>query len=122
MKKFALIIAAVTLIIIVAGVMLVSKKDSVKSFPLPSNSILYIGNGCPHCKIVEDFLATWEKKDSVKIEQKEVWYNKTNAEEIKARYESCKIPQSEMGVPLLFTPEGKCYSGDQPIIDYLKSI
>ena len=92
------------------------------TYTLPANLTYYWGDGCPHCKTVADFMSSWDKRDVVKIDKKEVWNNTANAKELKARYEYCKIPQSEMGVPLLFTPEGKCYSGDTPIIDYLKSL
>jgi glutaredoxin len=126
MKKFAVIAVIVTLIIIIGGVFLTSrgqKSDSSASYPLPSNLTYYWGNGCPHCKNVEDFLSTWDKKDKVKIDKKEVWGNAANASELQARYVFCKItnPQ-EMGVPLLFTPDGKCFSGDTPIIEYLKTL
>lgn len=97
-------------------------SSSSESYPLPTTLTYYWGDGCPHCKIVADFLSTWDKKDTVEIDKKEVWNNVANAKELKARYEYCKVPQSETGVPLLFTPDGKCFSGDTPIIDYLKNI
>lgn len=123
MKKFPLIIGAVTILIIVGGVFLLSKGNSPKSYPLPANLTYYWGEGCPHCARVEEFLSTWVKKDALKIDKKEVWGNSANARELEARYEYCKITNpSEMGVPLLFTPDGKCYSGDVEIINYLKNL
>lgn len=124
MKKITIITGIVTAIIFILGIFLVSKSSSPKPivYPLPADLTYYWGDGCPHCKIVSDFLSTWDKKDTVKIHKKEVWNDAANAKELKARYEYCKVPQSEMGVPLLFTPDGKCYSGDQPIIDYFKSL
>jgi glutaredoxin len=122
MSKFPLLIGCATLIIIIGGVIFFSRNSSTPSFPLPANLVLYAGEGCPHCRTVEDFLASWDKKETIKIEQKEVWYDKTNAAEIKARYEFCQTPETERGVPLLFTPDGKCLGGDQPIIDYLKNL
>lgn len=96
------------------------------TYPLPANPTYYWGDGCPHCKIVADFLSTWdpptgEAGKKVQIDKKEVWNNIANAKELKARYEYCKVPQSEIGVPLLFTPDGKCYSGDVEIINYFKN-
>ena len=35
----------------------------------------YWGDGCPHCKIVADFMETWEGKDKIKITKFEVWNN-----------------------------------------------
>ncbi len=125
MKKFIIIAVILTLVIIVGGVFLTSKGHNPNlsdNYPLPENLTYYWGDGCPHCKIVSDFLSAWDKKDTVKIDKKEVWNNTAYAKELKARYEYCKVPQSEMGVPLLFTPEGQCFSGDTPIIDYLKNL
>ena len=124
MKRFSIGIIAITVLIVGLGIYLVSKSSSSKpiTYPLPANPTYYWGNGCPHCKIVSDFLSAWSKKDTVKIDKKEVWGSAANAKELKARYKYCKVPQSQMGVPLLFTPEGKCYSGDQPIINYFKSL
>jgi len=125
MKKFTIIAVILTLIIVVGRVFLTSKgqnSSNTNNYPLPTDLTYYWGDGCPHCKIVDEFVLTWDKKDTVKIDKKEVWNNVANAKELKARYEYCKVPQSEMGVPLLFTPDGKCYSGDVPIIDYYKNI
>lgn len=124
MKKSIIAVAFVTIIIFVLGIFLISKGSSSKpiTYPLPANLTFYWGNGCSHCKNVENFLSTWEKKDTVKVDKKEVWSSVANANELKARYKYCKVPQSQMGVPLLFTPDGKCYSGDTEIINYLKNI
>lgn len=126
MKKSFILVLAATVLIFIAGILLVSKgggNNTNGSYPTPTNLTYYWGNGCPHCAKVEEFLKTWEKKDQVKIDKKEVWYNKVNAKELQARYQTCGIANpNEMGVPLLFTPEGKCFSGDTPIIDYFKSL
>lgn len=123
MKKFTITAVVLTFVIIIGGVFLASKgANSNKSYPLPTVLIYYWGDGCPHCKIVADFMSSWDKKDTVKMDKKEVWNNASNAKEMQARYTYCGVPQSQMGVPLLFTPDGKCYSGDTPIIDYLKSL
>lgn len=123
MNKFSIIAILATVTILIAGVFLVSKgQNSNTNYPLPTDITYYWGDGCPHCKNVEEFISTWDKKDTVKIDKKEVWNNIENAKELKARYEYCKVPQSAMGVPLLVTPDGTCFSGDTPIIDYLKNI
>ena len=123
MKRFPLIIIALTAAIVVGSIFLASKKDNPEaSLPLTANLEYYWGDGCPHCQNVADFLATWDKKDKVTINKYEVWSNSQNAAALKKRYEYCQTPAAEMGVPLLFTPEGKCYSGDVKIINYLKNI
>ena len=120
MKKFLIVVAVATVVIVIGGIKLLGKPET----PLapPTGYELYYGEGCPHCKIVDDFLSTWEGKDKVKIEQKEVWYNKANASILQRRAKTCGINPTNMGVPFMVTPEGKCLDGDQPIIDHLKSL
>jgi glutaredoxin-related protein len=89
---------------------------------LPANYELFWGDGCPHCKIVEDFLASWDKKDEIKVDQLEVWNNIDNAKKMQTAADYCNIPKNELGVPMLFTPDGKCLVGDGPIIDLFKSL
>lgn len=127
MRKFPVVIIIATVLIIVAGVFLMSKPSAPP--PLPLNLEYFWGENCPHCKNVADFLNSWEKslpadrRDQVKIDKYEVWNNPKNATLMEARYQYCKITdQTKMGVPLVFTPEGKCVSGDQLIIDYLKGL
>ena len=120
MKKFLIIITLVTVVIIVGGIKLFTKPEA--PLPSPTSYELYVGEGCPHCKIVEDFLAGWEGKDKVKIDQKEVWYNKENASIMQRRAKACGISPSSMGVPFMVTPEGKCLDGDEPIISHFKSL
>mgnify|MGYP000872873737 FL=1 len=67
-------------------------------------------------------MSTWEYKDQIEIEKLEAWSNVENARKLSDRFNYCRVPNAERGVPLLFTPEGKCFIGDTPIIDELKSI
>ncbi len=91
--------------------------------PSPLTGYEYFwGDGCPHCTVVEEFLSTWDGRDKIKIEKKEVWKNTANSRVLGARAASCNIPQNELGVPLLVTPEGQCIVGDQPIIEHLKNL
>ncbi len=121
-SKFGLLVGLATLIIIVAGVFLVSKSGSVKNMPLPSSYEYFWGNGCPHCANVQAFFDSWDKKDQVNINKLEVWNSPANAKLMQERAKYCGIAPSGMGVPFLFTPEGKCLSGDTPIIEFFKSL
>ena len=67
MKKFLIVVIIVTIVIVVGGIKLLSKPET--PLPAPTSYELYIGEGCVHCKLVEDFLSTWEGKDKVKIEE-----------------------------------------------------
>jgi glutaredoxin len=86
--------------------------------------ILFVGNGCPHCKIVEDFIATNKIDTKISISTKEVYYNEANKNQMVEIAKSCpNIDTSQgIGVPLAFIKELKsCLQGDTPIIDYLKT-
>lgn len=124
MKKFPLITGLVTLIIIVGGIFLLSRPQNNSPIPSPNpNAYEYFwGDGCPHCAKVEEFFSSWDKKDKVNIDKKEVWENPANARIMAERAKSCNIPANELGVPLLYTPDGKCLIGDTPIIDFFKNI
>ena len=124
MNKFLLITIAVTFLAVIAGVFLFAKKDSsLANLPKPENYEFYVGDGCPHCENVEEFLSSWDKKDKITIETKEVRNNRVNAEIMLQREKDvCKLPTTSLAVPLLVTPQGECFSGDEPIISYFKSL
>jgi len=129
MKKFPLITALITLIILLGGIALFSPKNPKVSSDANSQSIagskheFYWSLTCPHCENVENFLETWSGKDKIEIEKYEVTSDRTNALKLIQRGQTCRIDDSSIGaVPLLFTPEGKCLLGDTPIISYLESL
>jgi len=103
--------------------------DTVKNGKIDENSqseeknkvILYWGEGCDHCKKVEEFIS--QNKDimeKIKIEKKEVGKNLPNSLELTARAKECMIDvEKGIAVPFLYF-QGECVVGDQPIIDYLR--
>ncbi len=63
------------------------------------------------------------KKDVIKIDKFEVSESTANAGKLIQRGNQCKLAKEEIGgVPLLYTPDGKCLTGDTPIIDFYKSL
>ncbi len=98
-------------------------KDKKKEEPKVENKneiILYWGEGCEHCKKVEDFLSQNKNiEEKIKILRKEVGKDIVNSLEITARAKECKIDVDRgVAVPFLYF-QGECIVGDQPIIDYL---
>ncbi|TSC93792.1 MAG: Uncharacterized protein Athens101428_534 [Candidatus Berkelbacteria bacterium Athens1014_28] len=82
---------------------------------------LYFGNGCPHCKNLEDWLEKNNIADKVKYNRKEVWYNKTNSAELSKKAEICGLKSDEVGVPFLFDDAtSKCLTGEPDIENYFK--
>jgi len=85
-----------------------------------NSSVLYYGETCPHCKIVEEFMKNNSIENQMEIIQKEAFSNKTNAEELLKVGEICKLPKEYIGaVPLLYA-DGKCYIGDKDIISFFQ--
>lgn len=119
MNKLGIIAVLITLFILGGGAYLFSRQKDTSP---PTTYEYFWGNGCPHCKNVENFLSSWDKKDQVQITKYEVWNNTKNAKRMEQRAITCGIKPQGMGIPLLFTPDGKCFDGDEPIIQFLKEL
>jgi glutaredoxin len=85
-----------------------------------STMILYYGDTCPHCKIVEEYIKTNKVAEKLFIINKEVYNNQANADELTARAKTCGLDANAIGVPFLWTGQD-CLVGDQPIIKFLDS-
>jgi glutaredoxin len=83
--------------------------------------VFYYGINCPHCKIVEEFMAETNATQKLKIEQKEVWENKTNQAELISAAKICKLDLNNLGVPMVYY-NGTCRSGDVDSIAFLKTM
>lgn len=81
--------------------------------------ILFYGDGCPHCKIVEEYINENNIQNKISFAQKEVYYNQNNAKELEAKAKICGLPTNSIGVPFLWNGE-KCLIGDQDIINFFK--
>ncbi len=101
--------------------------DPYKDAPVYDNPdlVFFWGNGCPHCENVEKWLNENNQDKKIKVNYKEVYYNKDNQT---ALYNTAKqycpeiIENGGIGVPTGFDPvEKKCIQGDTPIIDFLSS-
>ncbi len=128
-----LFVILLTILVIIGGVFInFAKEGRQKNLPeqslvAPSIHEYYWSETCPHCANVAAFLETWEKDlpaqaGKLQMEKFEVSKSAENAKKFIARGTFCKIPRSELGVPLLVTPEGQCLIGDAPVIDYFKSL
>jgi glutaredoxin len=84
-----------------------------------SQIILYYGDGCPHCAIVEGYIKENKIQDKLSFIQKEVYYNQGNAKELEEKAKICGMPTDSIGVPFLWDGE-KCLVGDADIINFFK--
>jgi len=104
-----------------------NNKDLYKDFPVYDNPdlVFFWGNGCPHCENVEKWLNENNKDKKIKVNYKEVYYNKDNQT---ALYNTAKqycpeiIENGGIGVPTGFDPATKkCIQGDTLIVEFLTS-
>lgn len=86
---------------------------------LASQIILFYGDGCPHCAIVEEYIKENKIQDKISFVQKEVYYNQNNAGELEVKAKICGLSTDSIGVPFLWDGE-KCLIGDQDIINFFK--
>lgn len=84
-----------------------------------SDTILFYGDGCPHCALVEEYVSQNGIETKVPFAKKEVYYNKQNADELVAKARTCGMPTDSIGVPFLWDGS-KCLVGDQDIIEFFK--
>ncbi|MFZ2627120.1 MAG: hypothetical protein WAX81_05555 [Candidatus Moraniibacteriota bacterium] len=88
--------------------------------PDDSAIILFYGEECPHCKVVEKYIADNNIKARVTFSEREVNHDKVNANMMVKKQQNCKIDKNSVGaVPFLWTAE-KCYLGQEEIIQFFK--
>lgn len=121
-KMVAILVGTV---VVVGGLIYWGMKDNSNNEPQvaddPSAIVYYYGEGCPHCKVVNDFLeANPQVKEKVTFEKKEVWSNKQNAAEMERRAKTCNIGSDSLGVPFLYGGDGKCYEGQVDVVNFFK--
>lgn len=80
--------------------------------------ILYYGETCPHCRIVEKYITDNKIDQKIKIAHKEIYNNQANNDELVSKANHCQLDLKTVGVPFLWTGSD-CLIGDQPIIDFL---
>lgn len=87
----------------------------------PTAIVYYYGEGCPHCKVVNDFLEANNIAEKVSFVKKEVWSNKDNANEMTRRAKTCDVKPEGMGVPFVYGGDGKCYIGEPEVTGFFKT-
>lgn len=115
-KKFLLLLLVLPLFL--AGCTKTTDLENKVSL-LDNKSILFYGDTCPHCKVLEQFMDDNKISEKMIIEKKEVYQNKDNASLMMEAVVRCGLPQKNVGVPFLWT-ENKCFVGSNAT-DYFKT-
>ncbi|MBP6890909.1 MAG: hypothetical protein PHH17_02855 [Candidatus Pacebacteria bacterium] len=95
----------------------IQSSDNIKTED--QGIVLFYGDGCPHCEIVEKYVTENNIESIVSFAKKEVYYNKQNSAELVEKAESCGMPTDSIGVPFLWDGS-KCHVGDHDIIEFFK--
>ena len=123
MKKFFLYLSlgGGILGLVFLGFFLLNKQgnNSNNNLEALNKIVLFYGDTCPHCLIVNEYLQENNIKDKVSFEHLEVYKNRNNANLLAESAKKCGIKSDQVGVPLLWN-EGKCLVGDKDIIDFFK--
>jgi len=119
-------IAIISTIILITAIFLVwyyvAPRPGFAPVPVPEGTLLFYGDGCPHCENVEDFIAQNKIEDKIKFTRLEVWNDKDNQTILVQVLQECQINASEVGVPFLYNGAGKCYIGEIDIINFFKEL
>jgi glutaredoxin len=118
MNKKTLVSAVLLIAVLVAGIFILKNNKEPETI-VGSEIVLYYGEGCPHCKIVDEYIAENNVEQKIQFVKKEVWFNQKNALELGEKAKTCGLPTNSIGVPFLWDG-GKCLIGDQEIINFFK--
>lgn len=105
-------------IVMVSGVLMYLFLSQNTVTPVVGDDVVfYYGVTCPHCKIVEEYIAENSVHEKMQFVQKEVYNNAQNSQELKRVAQDCGIEPTQVGVPLLWDGT-MCFVGDKDIIAY----
>ncbi len=81
--------------------------------------ILFYGDGCSHCALVEKFIKDNNIQNKVSFVEKEVFGDDVNANELVQKATTCGVATDSVGVPFLWDGS-HCVIGDEAVINFFK--
>lgn len=115
------LVVIIVLIVVVGAIFLVGYKQNNQGQAAEKGIVLYYGDGCPHCAVVDAFIKENKVEENVSFDNKEVWNNKDNQKSLAEKVVKCGLSQEQIGVPFLWDQDtGKCLTGDVDIINFFK--
>jgi hypothetical protein len=113
-------IGAIVVLLIFSGFWLFTKTNNNQNAG-PEGIILFYGDGCSHCKIVEDFILQNKIEDKVKFTRLEVWNNKDNAYLLAQKAATCGIKTTDVGIPFVWDGNTCIFGDDDKVINFFKN-
>lgn len=107
----------------IAGLWLWSSSEQMSEktvdTPMTTETALFYGQECSHCKEVEKFIAENKIAEKIKFDYIEVWHNSVNKNIFLKKAQECGIAEDKLGVPFLYV-RGKCFIGSPEVKGALK--
>jgi len=94
-------------------------NTETKVSPLDNKIILFYGDTCPHCKVLEQFMDDNKINERLTMEKREVYKDQANASLMMDAVRRCSLPENNVGVPFLWA-DSQCYVGEQ-VTTYFKT-
>ena len=122
-KKIIIITVAVVLVLISAVLVFHWQNDKkTASSSTPSSElaeiILFYGDGCPHCAVLEKWMADNEIESKIELTKLEIYNNEENKNLLIERAKDCGIT-NDIAIPFLWTGTD-CIVGDEPIEQFFQ--
>jgi glutaredoxin len=122
MEKKTIIKIAVAAVVIIIAIFAANSAGFFKPQPEVTPEMgkitLFYGHDCPHCKDLELWMTNNGINDKFSIDKLEVQYNKDNQNLLRGAAKFCNIAETSIGVPLLWTGQGDCLLGLEPIQEF----
>jgi glutaredoxin len=122
MSKKTIIKIAVAVVVVAGAIFAANSAGFFKSqsgaAPEMGKIVLFYGHDCPHCKDLELWMTNNGINDKVSMDKLEVQYNKDNQNLLKGAAKVCNMGETSIGVPFLWTGEGNCLLGVEPIEEF----
>jgi glutaredoxin-related protein len=117
MKKYILVACFLGVSLVLAGCG--NGGGETPAVDRSAEIVLFYGQECPHCKIVEKYIEDNEITEKVTFAQAEVYHNKSNADFLAEKAGKCGFDEKLIGVPFLWEKD-KCYVGQEEVIQFFK--
>ena len=119
-KKVKIIIGVLIILIAIFAILIfIWQKDSKQFLEnKPTGIILFYGDTCPHCKVLEEWIKENNIEEKIEITKLEVYNNEDNRKLLVEKATECGITDN-IGVPFLWTGTD-CVVGDQLIEQFFQ--